>query len=125
MGGTHVQGTLYGSGYDEEAPKGVIESFGMPLLDSGCTRTVTGKSWLNAYIESLPDDDKQSVKYSEDKSKFRFGDGKEVMSEATVQIPAYLARQRVMINTSLVEKCTYKQKRTLDKLKRGTLHAIF
>ena len=95
--------TLYGSGYDEEAPKGVIESFGMALLDSGCTRTVTGKSWLNAYIESLPDNDKQSVKYSEDKSKFRFGDGKEVMSEATVQIPAYLARQRVMINTSLVE----------------------
>ena len=95
--------TLYGSGYDEEAPKGVIESFGMALLDSGCTRTVTGKSWLNAYIESLPDNDKQSVKYSADKSKFRFGDGKEVMSEATVQIPAYLARQRVMINTSLVE----------------------
>ena len=75
----------------------------MALLDSGCTRTVTGKSWFNAYIESLPDDDKQSVKYSADKFKFHFGDGKEVMSEATVQIPAYLARQRVMINTSLVE----------------------
>ena len=75
----------------------------MALLDSGCTRTVTGKSWLNVYKESLPDDVKQRVKYSEDKFKFRFGDGKEAISKATVQIPAYLGCQRVLINTSLVE----------------------
>ena len=95
--------TLFGSGYDEQMPLVVQESLGMAVLDSGCTKTVTGKLWLNAYLESLTESDRQTVTYKTDGAKFRFGDGKEVVSETSVQIPAYIDSRRITINTSLVD----------------------
>ena len=41
--------TLFGSGYDDQMPLVVQEWLGMAVLDSGCTKTVTGKLWLNTY----------------------------------------------------------------------------
>ena len=99
----NVKLTLFGSGENENMLKTVHESFGMAILDSGCTKTVTGRVWLEAYIESLNTADKKTVIYEKDSSKFRFGDGKEVISKVNVQIPAYVANQRVTIKTSLVD----------------------
>ena len=54
-------------------------------------------------IRFLHDVDRKTLECGEDLSKFRFGDGKEVLSETSAKIPAYLANQKVMINASVVE----------------------
>lgn len=45
--------------------------------------------------DSLTDADRKTLEYGEYLSKFRFGDRKEVLSETSVKIPAYLANQKI------------------------------
>ena len=57
------------------------ESLGMGVLDSACTRTVTGETLLKCFFyDTLSDSDKDLVRTSSVNTKFRFGDGVEVMS---------------------------------------------
>ena len=53
----------------------VKESVGKALLDCGCTKTVTGKLWLEGYLSMLNDDELAKVKYDSVENTFRFGDG--------------------------------------------------
>ena len=68
--------------------KFVGETLNGEVLDSGCTQTVCGKTWLSNYIDLLTDDDK--VKVTERKSDivFKFGDIKLLNSLKLVIIPA-------------------------------------
>ena len=34
------------------------ETLSMTVLDSGCTKTVCGETWLNCYLKTLSDEDK-------------------------------------------------------------------
>ena len=38
------------------------ESFGMAVLDSGCTKSVTGQMWLDEYLQTLSRIDCKSQK---------------------------------------------------------------
>ena len=60
----------------------LVESLGKGILDSACTKTVSGEEWLNEYIENLNEKDRKEVVCSETvgKSLFRFGDGVESKS---------------------------------------------
>ena len=40
----------------------LIESFGMGLLDSGCTKTVAGQLWIQEYVSTLSDVEKEMIK---------------------------------------------------------------
>ena len=37
------------------------ETANIAILDSGCTKTVSGEKWLTWYLELLPEDDKKQV----------------------------------------------------------------
>ena len=41
------------------------------VLDSTCSSTVCGGSWINNYIQSLGKDDKQKVKQTEGQTVFK------------------------------------------------------
>ena len=45
------------------------------VLDSGCTSTVAGKTWVECYIQSLLDDDLQKVIHENSTKIFKFGGG--------------------------------------------------
>ena len=81
----------------------VLESLGMGLLDSACTRTVTGKAWFDAYCESLSDLDKALVRTSKVNTKFRFGDGKEVVSVLEVEFPVVIGVKKTTIRANIVD----------------------
>ena len=81
----------------------VKESFGMGVLDSACTKTVTGVTWLNAFVESLSDRDKSLVTYFSTNTRFKFGDGVEVCASRKVKFPAVIGRNRVMIESCVVD----------------------
>ena len=81
----------------------VEESLNSLILDSGCTKTVRGKNWLNCFKESLNNEDLISVKEFDSKLKFKFGDGKVVDSQFTAIIPAYIANKRIEIKADIVD----------------------
>ena len=43
----------------------VGETLSCAVLDSGCTRTVCGKVWLNCYLDTLTDDEKNASRKSQ------------------------------------------------------------
>ena len=82
----------------------VKESLGMALLDCGCTRTVVGKTWLDAYIDMLPEDKKARVSYKPTDAIFRFGDGKPTTAKEIVCLPpAVIGHTSVSIDACVVE----------------------
>ena len=81
----------------------VKESLGMGLLDSACSRTVTGKAWFDAYCESLSVSDRALIQSSKVETKFRFGDGAEVVSSQEVKFPVVIGAKKVFIKANVVE----------------------
>ena len=80
----------------------LCKTFNSALLDTGCPTTVCGKRWLECYLKSLPEDMREKVKYRKSAKTFRFGDGKPVLSESLVSIPAVIGGTRVNINAEVV-----------------------
>ena len=62
--------------FESYSTKFVGETLNGDVLDSGCTQTVCGRSWLSNYIDSLIDDDKLKVKEKKSNTVFKFGHGK-------------------------------------------------
>ena len=94
--------TLFSARSDGKARGLVKECLGKALLDSACTKTVCGNTWLNMYLDTLHGDDKSLVEVLYSDTKFRFGDGVEVTSSKLVKIPAYIGHKKVMICTDVV-----------------------
>ena len=53
----------------------VGESLNTAILDSGCTKNVCGSVWLDCYIDSLSEEEKELITVEKSMTKFRFGSG--------------------------------------------------
>ena len=82
------------------------ELLNMALLDSGCTQSVCGKMWLDAYRQTLPMDVNKSIVTESSKRTFRFGDGELVSSIGRIVVPIYLngVRKTIGLETDIVDK---------------------
>ena len=61
----------------EETMKKLIgETLSIAALDSGCTKTVCGETWLNCYLETLSDENKKLLQVEDSNSVFIFVDSK-------------------------------------------------
>jgi len=91
--------------FARESPQEVLitESQGAALIDTACTRTVCGKAWLDNYISTLNDGDKERVEIKPSERNFRFGDGKQVKSYQNVVIPAKIGNTECRIDTEVVD----------------------
>jgi hypothetical protein len=72
------------------------------VLDSACSSTVCGQTWLDCYLDGLDEQDKSKVEYTEGEKMFRFGGGKQLESNGVYHIPAMLAGRTVTIRTDVV-----------------------
>ena len=79
------------------------ETLGYAVLDSGCNKTVCGKSWLNAFLETLSRTEHLLVEKHTDNSRFRFGDGEPVISNELIIIPIKLGSHKLMLTTCVVD----------------------
>lgn len=79
------------------------ETLGYAVLDSGCNKTVCGKSWLNSYIDTLSRAEHMLVEKHTDNSTFRFGDGDPVVSRELIVIPIQLGSHKLKLMTSVVD----------------------
>ena len=82
--------------------KFVWETFNHADLDSCCTKTVCGESWVNNYIDTLSADDKQKLLESKSDTKFRFGDDDTVEAIKTIKILVQIANKEVHIRTDVI-----------------------
>ena len=80
------------------------ETFGHAVIDSGCTRTVCGRTWLDSYIETLSRSDTLLIEKHADEAKFRFGDSEVILSTELVVIPVYFGSQQVRLMTNVVDR---------------------
>ena len=88
---------------DHDDPKGLLaESWNCGVLDCGAGKTVSAQKWLDVYTDSLGEDDKQKIVYSEPESRYRFGDGVIVTPHIHVQLPASIGTHPVFIGSDVV-----------------------
>ena len=80
------------------------ESKGCAIIDSGCATTVCGVEWVNAFMDTLCDEERKSIREEPSKEKFTFGDGNTVESLKKLHIPCWIqGLDRGFITTEVVE----------------------
>ena len=79
------------------------ESFGMAVLDSGCTKSVTGEMWLDEYLQTSSEQNRLQVSERSNDTTFRFGDGAEVTSSKLVKFPVVIGCQKFFNEANVVE----------------------
>ena len=75
----------------------------MAVLDSGCTKSVTGEMWLDEYLQTLSEQDKLQVSERSNDETFRFGDGAEVTSSKLVKFPVVIGSQKILLRQMLLK----------------------
>lgn len=81
----------------------MCEAANAAVLDSACTKTVTGRAWKDTYIESLSPEERSQVKKLPGGTKFKFGGETRKESFEKLQIPVTIAGKKVTITTDVVE----------------------
>ncbi len=91
-----VQLTLLADCVDRRE-KLMLAALGLIVLDSGCSTTVCGQDWLQAYVDTLSPQDVKLIKEETSETSFKFRDGKHVISKGKVHIPCYIHGVKIMI----------------------------
>ena len=79
------------------------ETLGCAILDTGCSKTVCSKVWLDEYLETLDEKQKLDVQYEKSNTHFRFGDGSIHQAIQKVKMPAQIGKRRILINADVIE----------------------
>ena len=65
----------------------LTETYGAAIVDTGCTKTVAGTSWLENYMGTLSENQQSKVEPLPSNTLFVFGDGRKVVPEKRVVVP--------------------------------------
>ena len=83
------------SDFSETQHEGLLgETLGCAILDSGCTSTVCGETWLTTYLDTLSNNELNKVTEHSSNKHFRFGDGKIFKSLKSVNLPIHTGSQK-------------------------------
>ena len=80
------------------------ESFGKGVLDSGCTKAVSGDIWMDEYLSTLTNDDKRLVEERDSNAILRFGNGVETTAIRNVKVPVVIGSHCYMMSIDVVRK---------------------
>lgn len=81
----------------------VTEAFGAAVVDTACTKTVCGETWLENYQELLSSEEKHAMKVQDSNVGFRFGDGVRHYSNKKVKLPAVVGDVGCHIEAEVVK----------------------
>ena len=95
--------TLLTANPDERQKVLIGESLGKGVLDSACTKTVSGRTWMEEYISTLLPEVRTQVEEGVSDVVFRFGDGVEVQASAKVKIPVVIGGVKYLLDVDIVE----------------------
>lgn len=100
------------------------ETIGYVVIDSGCTQTVCGTTWLRTYLDTLSNSERRTVYAEESRCRFRFGDGPVYTSTKAVILPVTFGSSKVKLRTYVVE-CDIPLLMSRTSLKRAQCHMDF
>ena len=75
----------------------------MAVLDSACTHTIAGELWLEVFLGTLSDGDKNLVKIRNSNRSFCFGDGVAVKASKVVKFPVTIGGVRAYIEAEILK----------------------
>lgn len=78
------------------------ETFNKAVIDSGCTKSCCGEPWLEAYLETLTEDEVKAIQSKESTAVFRFGDSPPVTSCKKILLPLKIRNIDFMLETEVV-----------------------
>ena len=81
----------------------VGETMGCAVIDSGCSKTVAGRQWVDCYREQVNTDGDNNMKIDKSNNVFRFGKGAPVVSQGRIKLPAKIGSQTVTIEADIVD----------------------
>ena len=93
---------LFQSTYNTASEQFLFETFGSAVIDSGAKTNVAGKVWVDRYINTLPQSDIDSITEEKVMNKFKFGDGKEVLSDVKITLPVVIGGVKQFLSTSVI-----------------------
>ena len=94
---------LYTGCVTDENAEIKINSSDCAVLDSGCSSNACRKLWLDNYLKTLDQEDRDEINYSSGKKLFTFGCGTRLKSKGEYIIPAFIADRCVKIKTDVVD----------------------
>ena len=82
----------------------VRETLGAAVADCGAANTCTGQKWLDLYVESLSEEDKNLVTFSSSNKSYKFGIGPSEKAIAAVKFPVYLGSKKVLLEADVLKQ---------------------
>ena len=82
----------------------VAEACKSAVIDTACTKTVTGEHWFHNYLDSLSPQHLQEVEILTSNTPFKFGDGRMVKANKRAIIPATIGDRNCKIETEIVSE---------------------
>ena len=79
------------------------ETMGYTLLDTGCSKTVCGRIWLDWFLDTLSYEDRNKLCYSESTSVYKFGNGQKYKALKSVRLACEIVGIKVSIITDVIE----------------------
>ena len=93
--------------YSQENKQQLIqEAANMTILDSACTKTVTGCIWRDIYLESLSKEERNKIKHYPGSTNFEFGRETKIRSIAKLEIPCNIVGKKTTILVDVVDTDT-------------------
>ena len=74
------------------------------MVDSGAKSNVVGSVWVDQFIETLSEGDLKGVSEERCVTKYRFGDGQEVLSDVKITLPVVIGGVKQNLTASVVSK---------------------
>ena len=87
----------------EEKEVLMTEAAHAAVLDSACTKTVTGHVWKDTYLASLNAEEKKQVRFLPGGTNFKFGGGNTIKSRERMEFPCVIAGQKTVITADVVD----------------------
>ena len=74
------------------------------VIDTACTKTVSGENWFQNYLKCLDDTALNKVRVIPSEKTFKFGDGRKIVSNFQATIPAKIGSTDCFIQTEIVNE---------------------
>ena len=74
------------------------------IIDTACTKTVSGEKWCFNYMNCLDDTEINLIEIKPSRKVFKFGNGRKVYSKYQAIIPAKIGSKECFIQTEIVDE---------------------
>ena len=89
---------------DEEELCLLLEDAGVRgVIDTACSKTVAGITWVEKYTSNLPEEMRESLELEESSKVYQFGGGEKRSSLGSVKVPTVVGDKKISLSVEVVD----------------------